>query len=220
MRTNYVLIDYENVQPENLSLLGSEHFRIIVFVGQSQPSIRTGLAMALQSCGSRAAYVKIEGNGPNALDFHIAYYIGRLAEKDKTAFFHVISKDTGFDPLIAHLKTRGIFAKRSIKIEDIPALQIATKSPTEIASAAMTAIAPGAPSLAIATAPATHADTVLVHMKKMVKNLPRTDKALRRMLLTWLRPINEADRERVLQELIRLKIVVIDNGRVRYSLPA
>ena len=218
MRTNYVLIDYENVQPENLSLLVSEHFRIIVFVGQSQPNIRTGLAMALQSLGSRAAYVRIEGNGPNALDFHIAYYIGRLAEKDKTAFFHVISRDTGFDPLIAHLKTRGIFAKRSMKIEDIPAVQVTTKSPIVPASAAVTAIAPSAPSQAIATAPPAHTDTVVAHMKKMVNHLPRTDKALSRMLLTWLRPINEADCEHVLQELIRLKIVAIDNGRVRYSL--
>ncbi len=220
MRTNYVLIDYENVQPENLSLLGSEHFRIIVFVGQSQPNIRTGLAMALQSCGSRAAYVKIEGNGPNALDFHIAYYIGQLAAKDKSAFFHVISRDTGFDPLIAHLKTRGIFAKRSLKIEDIPALQIAAKALAVPATDVVTTVAPGTPSPTIAAASPTHTETVVANMKKMVKNLPRTDKALRRMLLTWLRPINESGCERVFQELIRLKIVVIDNGQVRYSLPA
>jgi hypothetical protein len=222
MRTNYVLIDYENVQPENLSLLASEHFRIIVFVGQSQPSIRTGLAIALQSYGARAAYVKIEGNGPNALDFHIAYYIGRLAEKDKSAFFHVISKDTGFDPLIAHLKTRGIFAKRSINIQDIPILQATTALPAApVVAAVTTKVIASTPAQVAATAPASsHTDIVITHMKKMVKNLPGSEKALRGTLSSWLRPMSAAGQQHVLQELIRLKIIVIDSGRVRYSLPA
>jgi hypothetical protein len=219
MRTNYVLIDYENVQPENLSLLESEHFRIIVFVGQSQSNIRTSLAMALQSHGDRAAYVKIEGNGPNALDFHIAYYIGRIAEKDKSAFFHVISRDTGFDPLIAHLKTRGIFAKRSINIQDIPILQTATAFTAAPVAAARTAIIATTPAQAAEAAQPTHTDIVVAHMKKMIKNLPGSDKALRGTLSSWLRPMDAAGQERVLQELIRLKIVVIDSGRVRYSLP-
>jgi hypothetical protein len=219
MRTNYVLIDYENVQPENLSLLASEHFRIIVFVGQSQLSIRTSLAIALQSYGPRAAYVKIEGNGPNALDFHIAYYIGRLAEKDKSAFFHVISRDTGFDPLIAHLKTRGIFAKRSINIQDIPILQASTALTAAPVAAADTAVIASTPAQAATTASASHTDIVIAHMKKMVKNLPGSEKALRGTLSSWLRPMSAAGQQHVLQELIRLKIVVIDSGRVRYSLP-
>ena len=36
------------------------------------------------------------------------------------AFFHIISKDSGFDPLIKHLKGKKIFAHRSICIADIP----------------------------------------------------------------------------------------------------
>ena len=48
MRTNYVLIDYENVQPKNLSLLAGEHFRVKIFVGQSQIKIPLELASAMQ----------------------------------------------------------------------------------------------------------------------------------------------------------------------------
>lgn len=33
LRSNYVLIDFENVQPEALSMVDQEHFKIIVFVG-------------------------------------------------------------------------------------------------------------------------------------------------------------------------------------------
>ena len=54
----------------------------------------------MQSLGADAEYVRIEGNGPNALDFHIAFYIGNIAAKDPDCYFHIISKDTGFDPLI------------------------------------------------------------------------------------------------------------------------
>lgn len=70
--------------------------------------------------GDRAQYVKLSGSGPNALDFHIAFYIGQIAAQDPTTFFHVISKDAGFDPLIRHLKSRHIFAARSASIEDMP----------------------------------------------------------------------------------------------------
>ena len=40
------------------------------------------------------------------LDFHIAYYLGDLAVKEPDADFYILSKDTGFDPLIEHLEGR------------------------------------------------------------------------------------------------------------------
>ena len=48
--------------------------------------------------------MKIGGNGKNALDFYLAFYVGDLAAKDPEAGFHILSDDTGFDPLIKHLK--------------------------------------------------------------------------------------------------------------------
>lgn len=64
----------------------------------------------LQVLGPNAEYIQIEDGGRNALDFHIASYIGRLAAETSDAHFHVISKDKGFDPLIKHLKTQKISA--------------------------------------------------------------------------------------------------------------
>lgn len=66
--------------------------------------------------GERAQYIQIAGSGPNALDFHIAFYIGEIAAKDPAASFRVISKDTGFDPLLKHLRARGISATRSASV--------------------------------------------------------------------------------------------------------
>ena len=125
MRTNYVLIDYENVQPVALSVLEKEHFKVIVFVGASQTKVAFDVAAQLQRLGPSASYVKIAGNGPNALDFHIAYYIGQLAAAEPDAYFHIISKDTGFDPLITHLKSKKIFACRSKDIGDMPIVKAA-----------------------------------------------------------------------------------------------
>lgn len=124
LRTNYVLIDFESVQPEILPELDREHFRVVVFVGASQARIPFETAEALQRLGAKAEYVKIAGNGPNALDFHIAYHIGRIAERDPSAFFHVVSKDKGFDPLIVHLKDSGVFAARSEDVAGIPLLRL------------------------------------------------------------------------------------------------
>ena|SRR6476620_3977229 len=109
MTTNFVLIDYENVQPKELALLRGGHFKVKLFLGASQAKIPVALAAALHALGTNAEYVLLESRGPNALDFHIAYYIGVLSVQDHAARFHIISKDTGFDPLIRHLKLRGGF---------------------------------------------------------------------------------------------------------------
>jgi len=97
LRTNFVLVDFENVQPKDLGLLKDGPFRVKIFLGPNQSKVPVALASALQFLGSNAEYVVLETAGTNALDFHIAYYIGILSSEDPTAFFHIISKDTGFD---------------------------------------------------------------------------------------------------------------------------
>jgi hypothetical protein len=123
VKTNYVLIDYENVQPDDIKTLQHEHVRVVVFVGSHQTKIAFETATALQRMGANAEYIRLSGSGPNALDFHIAYYLGRLAAKEPTAFFHIISKDTGFDPLIKHLKERNLRACRVQTVGEIPILK-------------------------------------------------------------------------------------------------
>jgi hypothetical protein len=127
MRPNIVLIDFENVQPESLNVLEGDHFRVLVFVGANQAKVSFETAAALQRLGARAQYIRIAGNGSNALDFHIAYYIGELAAADPMAYFHIVSKDTGFDPLIAHLKSKKILAGRVRDVTDIPIVKAPTK---------------------------------------------------------------------------------------------
>jgi hypothetical protein len=119
-RTNFVLVDFENVQPKDIGLLEDGPFQVKVFLGPNQAKIPVPLAAALQPLGERVEYISLETAGKNALDFHIAYYIGALSAVEPNASFHVISKDSGFDPLLEHLKQRKICAKRSTCIAHIP----------------------------------------------------------------------------------------------------
>jgi hypothetical protein len=102
MATNYVLVDFENVQPDSLEALTTGAFRIKVFVGAQQAKGRVSFEFSesMQKLGSHAEYVRIARSGPNAVDMHIAYYIGRLVEKEPHSSIYVISRDSDFDPLM------------------------------------------------------------------------------------------------------------------------
>ena len=127
MRTNYVLIDAENVKLEYIEKLKHEHFRVVVFVGAKKKWLNFDIANAVQSLGTNGCYVQVSDSGPNALDFHIAYHIGKLAAENANAYFHIISKDKGFDPLLKHLKAQKVFCSRWPSVLDIPLVKSTDK---------------------------------------------------------------------------------------------
>jgi len=119
-RINYVLVDHENVQPTDIALLDRTDVRLYVFVGARQAKLLSEIAIPMQEMGERAKYVRASAVGANALDFHIAYYVGRLVTLDPAGLFYIISKDKGYDPLLAHLQAGGVHAKRLERIAEIP----------------------------------------------------------------------------------------------------
>ncbi len=129
MRTNFVLIDSENVKPEYIERLKLDHFRVVVFVGANLNRLDFPIVNAVQALGSNGSYVKVNSHGRNALDFHIAYHIGKLAAAHPGACFHIISKDKGFDPLIKHLKDQKILCSRWTSVLEIPLGQSTGKIP-------------------------------------------------------------------------------------------
>lgn len=131
LRTNYILIDFENVQPETLTALEQDRFKVYVFVGSNQSKIPVETAISLQRMGTNAQYIRMSGSGKNALDFHISFYIGQLAAQDPTAYFHVVSKDAGFDPLIQHLRSRKILSARSASVDEIPLIKSSAAKSTQ-----------------------------------------------------------------------------------------
>jgi hypothetical protein len=101
-----ILIDYENVQDFDLSSILDQNVLIKVFHGESQKFSGEFVDSALKLGKDRIEMVEISGNGKNALDFHIAYYIGKYSKEISDAEYTIISKDTGFKPLIKHLNQK------------------------------------------------------------------------------------------------------------------
>jgi hypothetical protein len=192
VRTNYVLIDYENVQPTDLALLTGGPFKVKVFLGPQQKNIPVDLVASLQ--GLDAKYEQLVSKGRNAVDFHIAYYIGVLSTQDSSAFFHVISKDTGFDPLLEHLQKAGVRAHRSASITSIPYFKPATPCDPQV-------------------------DAAVAHLAKF-KAKPRTEKKLLNTLNSWFKKELSEPRISALLSALRTRGIVKDEGtKVTYKLP-
>ncbi|BBC22579.1 PIN domain-containing protein [Pseudanabaena sp. ABRG5-3] len=121
MKNNYILVDYENVQNIDLTCFKEKTFFIKIFIGTNQTKIPIDLVLKSQELGNQVEWIQINGSGKNALDFHITFILGRLVQKEPESFFHIISKDTGFDPLISYLKNQKIFCSRK---EDISLITI------------------------------------------------------------------------------------------------
>lgn len=197
MKTNYILIDFENVQPKNLEILKGHDFKVIVFVGANQTKISFDLAVAMQNLGSTAEYIKIDGNGPNALDFHIAFYIGQISAIDNNCYFHIISKDSGFDPLIRHLKTKKIYAQREKDITEIPLLKISDSKSLE-----------------------ERVDAIVEFLKSRGTSKPRTITTLSNSINSLFMKKLEAEAlAALLEELIKRKVVLKNGNKVSYHIP-
>lgn len=106
-----ILIDLENVQKVDLSLAPCD-VRVLVFYGVTQKKLPEELVVQAQPLGTRLQWIKISGQGPNALDFHIAFYLGQELAHRPTSECTIFSRDTGFDPLIRHLQALGHVCRR------------------------------------------------------------------------------------------------------------
>ena len=120
---NIILIDYENLQVKNLDELYDLDSEICVFIGPLQKKLSTDLVQSAQKFGSRLKWIPISRQGSNALDFHIAYYLGQESQKESKPFFHIISHDTGFDALIDFMIRQNLFIDRVESIDEIPLIR-------------------------------------------------------------------------------------------------
>ena len=198
MRTNYVLIDFENVQPDSLDQLDHDHFKLLIFVGAHQGRLSFEIAASIQRLGDRAEYIKISGSGSDALDFHIAYYIGELAAADPTAYFHIISKDAGFDPLIKHLRAKKIFASRTRAISEIPLVKV-SKSKSS----------------------AQRIDLILNRLQQFKTAKPRTVKTLASTIAAlFQKQISEEEVSGLINELSSKGYVTVSDTKVTYAVPS
>jgi len=184
------------VQTKDIGLLKDGPFKVKVFLGPNQSKIPVSLAAALQSLGDSAEYIILETAGNNALDFHIAYYIGVLSAAEPNAFFHIISRDSGFDPLLKYLKEKKVFAQRSTCIADIPYFK---------------PVLPAAPDAQI--------EAVVADLIRRKASKPRTQKTLLSTLhALFKKELSEQQLAALFAALCKRGIVKVDGTKVTYVL--
>lgn len=193
--TSFILVDFENVQPDNFRLLNGHPFKVKVFLGSNQGKIPIDMARTLQQYGPNVEYIQIDGSGCNALDFHIAYYIGRLAAENPDAIFHIISKDTGFDPLIKHLKAKKIICQRLASIAAIPPFKSTNSKPFS-----------------------DKFDTLICNLAKRKTGKPRTIKTLRSTIKAlFLNQLSMGEPDALIEQLKKRGAIKVDDGKVQYD---
>lgn len=107
----HVLVDWENVQPDEADCraLVPEVTDVWLFHGPNQKNIGRGY----ETFGERVTPVRIARTGKNALDFHLAFYMGYIAAKHPGSRLVVLSNDKGYGPMLDHAKELGFVASQS-----------------------------------------------------------------------------------------------------------
>lgn len=230
MSLQFFLIDFENVQPKKLGALKPGTCRIKLFLGQTQSKVTVDLWKTLQPFGDDVEAVQITGNGPNAVDFHIAFYIGRLAVMHPGASFVIVSKDTGFDPLVKHLAGLKIACKRISAFDGTP------KAPAvaPVAAKKMTVAAPKPKNMVVTILPEPngaaapqqavpgsthHFSEAVARLRGMKGARPAKLATLQSSLKAWFTPrLTDKQLAAVIAALTEGNKIRVDGTKVTYAL--
>jgi hypothetical protein len=163
--------------------------------------------------------VRLASTGRNALDFILTYYVGRAVAFDPTGCFHIVSRDTGFDPLIEHLLSKRIDARRHDSFATLTFSGPAKPSAPTARAAALKLKLPSKPK-AQPSIMDERAIRVLEHLRKPTATHPKNKKKLVSYLLAHFgHKITEAE---VLDLVTYLSkpghLVIGEKGTVTYHL--
>ncbi|WP_372827511.1 PIN domain-containing protein [Polaromonas sp.] len=196
MRTQIILVDFENVQPDLLPALAIDDVQVHVFVGPHQTRLATNVVIAMQELGARAKYVRVAKQGPDALDMHLAFYLGELSQQFPDAFFHIVAKDRDYDSLLAHLRIRGIY---SAKAPDLAAIPLFKR--------------------ALAIKPADQLSAAADWLRERVGNRPSTQATLKNNLkkVAFAERLDEAQIDEIFQGLVSQGFISVEKQKVLYQ---
>lgn len=121
-RTNYIFVDFENVQETDLDRIANKPVKVTLVLGERHKSLPVKLVKLIQKYPAQVQLLETVLNGKNALDFVLACEVGVVSEKDPDGYIHILSRDKGFDALIKHLKAKEIRAARHTGFNEIPVL--------------------------------------------------------------------------------------------------
>ncbi|MFT3870931.1 MAG: PIN domain-containing protein [Nibricoccus sp.] len=226
---NHIFVDFENVHEVDLSLIGQKSIHVTVLMGAKQTKLDAALVEKLLLHADSVQLVRLLESGRNAIDFALAYYVGRAATLDPSGFFHIISGDTGYDPLVAHLRRNHVRAHRHDSFAALKEILANGKSPE---SPAMPSAPPSRPldpsSLPTSTPPAKKKKStlseriarVLEYLQSHPDTRPTTETRLAHHMPSMLgNGATESDAQQVIKSLrAAKKISISEKRRVTYHL--
>lgn len=192
MTQHILLVDFENVPQVDLAQLKGDT-SVIIFLGANQKSIPTEIVTSAQGLGNRIEWRQIEGNGSNALDFHIACHLGRILEKSPHLHCIILSKDKGFDPLLRYLNKNGLKCKRINSLFELDPKAATTDDPN-------------------------YTRVVEVLSKSEKKSRPRKRKTLSQHISSiFQKKLPQNDIERIIDMLFANKMIAESNNIISYG---
>ena len=202
-----VLIDLENVKTADFGKF-PENTSVYIFVGEGQNKIDFSMVEKAQQLKEKPVWVKIKGNGKNAADFHIAFFLGKLYSSDPENGFFILSKDKGFDPLVRHLNDAGAQCRRieseSVFVAEKPRRGSAVSKPARV------------PEKVAASVKRPHLG-IRERLEKMaVSRRPKTAKAMLGFILSSDRSLTDLAAKALMQQLGTSGYITETGGKIAY----
>jgi hypothetical protein len=216
---NHVFVDFENVHEIDLAIIGSKAVSFTLLLGSRQTKLDVSLVEKLLEHAASVQWVRLTSAGKDALDFTLAYYVGRAVAADPTGYFHIVSKDTGYDPLIEHLRSKHVRACRHDSFATLTfagTLKPPAPTPPTVPQKLKVPSRPKAASPSF-DKPTDH---VLDHLRKHPANRPKRQKTLVSHLIALSgNKATESDVQSLIDSLRQAGHLAIDEkGAVSYQL--
>jgi hypothetical protein len=243
----YLLVDFENLQPspKDVEQVRGDEYRLWVFHGPHQNKFSADLVKAWQPLGGQVKWVQSSKTGKNALDFHIAFHLGRLHGEDlsagRSARYAVVSGDGGFDSLFEHMRSLGCAVGKAQSIPEALAWaeSLSAGQPHPADFAAVAKVPPVAvPVPAVHAAPpvkkaakkitdpirnapeSADAGKVVADLRAHPKNRPANRKALQRHVVSILgNKVTSQVAEATIKALEAQQIVRFNGNEIEYKVP-
>ncbi|MFO1401899.1 MAG: PIN domain-containing protein [Steroidobacteraceae bacterium] len=211
MSEKLLLVDYENIGKIDLGAIPTG-VRVLFFFGASQKSVPKEFLKAALKLGERFVPVDIEGQGKNALDFHVAYYLGEYLTRSPELDCAILSRDKGFDVLVRHLAGRGFSVRHVGTVAECFPPAKAAERPAARRAARPRAAVPRAPA----------ADAPLARALKRLAGLAANKRPHRRRGLVaelhshLAKKLTEAEVEALVDQLAAAGKLTDTDGRISY----
>lgn len=235
---NHVFVDFENVQAIDPACIGAKAVSFVLMVGAKQTKLDLDVVEQLLKNAASVQLIRLKSSGKNALDFTVAYYLGRATATHPNDYFHIVSKDQGFDPLIEHLRAKHIRIRRHESFASltfvasqpsVAPVPVAVPDPAKVFVAKPAAVAPSSrpspPSAAKTTgenAPVQGeaVKRILEHFTKNPTNRPRRKTTLITHAVSFLgNKVTRTGAETLVDSLVQLGYISInEKGGLIYNL--